>query len=67
MGRGGIYFRQTLPNSDTPRIPAQVPVEQSSRIELHEIESGSVSQMEHVFGADKVVVQTFRFKARELF
>src|SRR5437867_9599022 len=48
MGRGGIYFRQTLPSSsssDTRRIPSEVPETQSSSIEFREIESGSVSQM----------------------
>ncbi len=44
MGRGGIYFRQTLPSSSR-RIPSGVAEEPSSNIELHEIESGSVSQM----------------------
>ena len=48
MGRGGIYFRQTLPSSsssDTHSIPSQVPQEQASSIEFQEIDSGSVSQM----------------------
>lgn len=48
MGRGGIYFRQTLPgssSSDSRRIPSEVPQEQSSSIQFTEIESGSVSQM----------------------
>ena len=48
MGRGGIYFRQTLPSSKKPesrRTPLGVPEERSSSIEFHDIESGSVSQM----------------------
>jgi hypothetical protein len=48
MGRGGIYFRQTLPSSSRstePRVPSDVPAAQSSSIEFTEIESGSVSQM----------------------
>ena len=48
MGRGGIYFRQTLPSSKRPesrRTPLEVREEGSSSIEFHEIESGSVSQM----------------------
>src|SRR5437762_14210175 len=48
MGRGGLYFRQTLPSSKKPesrRTPLGVPEERSSSIELHDIESGSVSLM----------------------
>jgi hypothetical protein len=47
MGRGGIYFRQTLPgpSSNGHRIPSQAPEAQSPSIEFKEIESGSVSQM----------------------
>jgi hypothetical protein len=45
MGRGGIYFRQTLPSSDSRRISSDAPEEQTSSIEFKEIESGSVSQM----------------------
>jgi hypothetical protein len=48
MGRGGIYFRQTLPspsNSNTLRIAPEVPREESSSIQFEEIESGNVSQM----------------------
>jgi len=48
MGRGGIYFRQTLPSSQRPEsrsTPLEVREERSSSIEFHEIESGSVSQM----------------------
>ena len=45
MGRGGLYFRQTIPSSDNRRIPSEVPDEQSSNIDFKEIESGSVSQM----------------------
>ena len=48
MGRGGLYFRQTLPsspNSNDRRNLSEVPEEQSSSIEFKEIESGSVSQM----------------------
>lgn len=48
MGRGGLYFRRTLPSSsssETRRVPSSVPEEQTSSIEFNEIESGSVSQM----------------------
>ena len=45
MGRGGLYFRQTLPSSDNRRTPSEVPEEQSSNIDFKEIESGNVSQM----------------------
>jgi len=45
MGRGGLYFRQTIPNSDSRRIPSEVPEEQSSGFDFKEIESGSVSHM----------------------
>lgn len=45
MGRGGLYFRQTIPSSSSRRIPSEIPEEQSSSIEFKEIESGSVSQM----------------------
>ena len=41
MGRGGIYFRQTLPNNSSSPTPAG----DSSSIAFTEIESGSVSQM----------------------
>jgi hypothetical protein len=44
MGRGGLYFRQTLPSSSNAGRRS-VPVEQSSNINFDEIESGSVSQM----------------------
>jgi hypothetical protein len=47
MGRGGIYFRQTLPSSvnQSQRNPEQAPEEQTSTINFQEIESGNVSQM----------------------
>ena len=48
MGRGGLYFRQTLPSSSSSnehRVPSEVPDQQSSSIEFREIESGSISQM----------------------
>ena len=45
MGRGGIYFRQTLPSPNSRRIPVEPPSERSSSIEFKDIESGSVSQM----------------------
>src|SRR5437764_13687992 len=48
MGRGGIYFRQTLPSSKKPersRTPLGVPEERSSSIEFHCIGRGSVCQM----------------------
>jgi hypothetical protein len=48
MGRGGIYFRQTLPSSsgsDSRKIPSEASEEQSSSIDFKEIESGNVSQM----------------------
>jgi len=45
MGRGGLYFRQTLPSFDNSRIPSEVPEEQLPNVDLKVIESGSVSQM----------------------
>src|SRR5438045_1824443 len=45
MGRGGIYFRQTIPSPVDRRIPSVVPQQRPSNIEFKEIESGSVSQM----------------------
>jgi uncharacterized tellurite resistance protein B-like protein len=45
MGRGGIYFRQTLPSAHSRGITSEVPEQQSSRIDFKEIESGGVSQM----------------------
>ena len=45
MGRGGIYFRQTIPNSDSPQVRSSGQEEQSSEINFQTIESGSVSQM----------------------
>jgi hypothetical protein len=45
MGRGGIYFRQTLPSSHSNGVPTEVPEQQTSSIDFKEIESGSVSQM----------------------
>ena len=44
MGRGGVYFRQTIPSSSDRRIPSEVP-QRASGIEFQEIESGSVNQM----------------------
>lgn len=45
MGRGGIYFRSTIPGPNSRRTPSRVQEEQSSSIEFQEIESGSVSKM----------------------
>jgi len=45
MGRGGLYFRQTLPSSSNAGRSSHIPVGQSSNIDFQEIESGSVSQM----------------------
>src|ERR1700678_3419505 len=45
MGRGGIYFRQTLPSFHGQRTPSEVPEQQTSSVDFNEIESGSVSQM----------------------
>ena len=45
MGRGGIYFRQTLPISNNRRSPPELSQEQPSSIVMQEIESGSVSNM----------------------
>ncbi|HEX3889813.1 MAG TPA: DUF4236 domain-containing protein, partial [Verrucomicrobiae bacterium] len=45
MGRGGLYFRQTIPSSDNRRTPSEVSDEQRSSIDFKEIESGSVSKM----------------------
>ncbi len=45
MGYGGIYFRQTIPRPDNLVTHLDIPPVESSQIEFHEIESGSVSQM----------------------
>src|SRR5207237_2158955 len=45
MGRGGVYFRQTLPGSNGGRQPSESPVGVSSNIEFTDIESSSVGQM----------------------
>ena len=45
MGRGGIYFRQTLPSFGGRKIHSEIPGEQTSSIAFSEIESGSVGQM----------------------
>src|SRR5215471_9612219 len=48
MGRGGIYFRQTLPSASSPddgAVAPRIPEERPSGIKFQEIESGSVSQM----------------------
>jgi len=46
MGRGGIYFRQTLPGSqNSHEVPLRIPNNQSSDVDFVEIDSGSVSPM----------------------
>ena len=67
MGRGGIYFRQTLPSSSSSearRIPSEVPEEQSSSIEFKEIESGSVSQM--VDSSSAALLEEISSKSKKL-
>ena len=64
MGRGGIYFRQTLPSSERQRIPCERPQEQSSSIDFKEIESGSVSQM--VDSSSAALLEEISSKAQKL-
>ena len=45
MGRGGIYFRQTIPSSEQPELRTPVPDRQSSKIAFENVEQGDVSQM----------------------
>ncbi|HSY17531.1 MAG TPA: DUF4236 domain-containing protein [Candidatus Acidoferrales bacterium] len=45
MGRGGIYFRQTLPSLNGHGTLTPTPEVEYSSIEMKEIESGNVSQM----------------------
>lgn len=63
MGRGGIYFRQTIPSSDSRRTPSLVPQEQSS-IDFKEIESGSVSQM--VDSSSAAILDEINSKSRNM-
>src|SRR5450631_4845594 len=66
MGRGGLYFRQTLPSassSNNHRTPSEVPEEQSSSIEFNEIESGSVSQM--VDSSSAALLEEIRSKSKK--
>jgi len=64
MGRGGIYFRQTLPSSDSRRVSSGVPEEESSSIEFKEIESGSVSQM--VDSSSAALLEEINSKSKKL-
>ncbi|HEX3253188.1 MAG TPA: DUF4236 domain-containing protein [Pyrinomonadaceae bacterium] len=70
MGRGGIYFRQTIPSSDSRRTPSLVPQEQSlvpeeqSSIDFKEIESGSVSQM--VDSSSAALLDEINSKSRKM-
>jgi len=70
MGRGGIYFRQTIPSSDSRRTPSLVPQEQSqvpeeqSSIDFKEIESGSVSQM--VDSSSAAILDEINSKSRKM-
>ena len=66
MGRGGIYFRQTLPSassSKSGRVPPDIPPEQSSSIDFQEIESGSVSQM--VDSSSAVLLEEVNSKSKK--
>ena len=67
IGRGGLYFRQTLPSSsssETRRVPSEDPVNQSSSIELNEIESASVSQM--VDSSSAALLEEISSKSKKL-
>jgi len=63
MGRGGIYFRQTLPTLDNRRIPSEVPEEKSSSIDFKEIESANVSQM--VDSSSAALLEEINSKSRK--
>src|ERR1700761_5420662 len=45
MGRGGVYFRQTLPGAARPHSIPQISTENSSDIKMEEVGSGSVGNM----------------------
>jgi hypothetical protein len=45
MGRGGVYFRQTLPSINGGDGSPQATIEPSSGIEFRETEAGIASQM----------------------
>jgi hypothetical protein len=67
MGRGGLYFRQTLPSSsssETRRAHSEVPAEQSSSIEFDEVQSGSVSQM--VDSSSSALLEEISSKSKKL-
>jgi len=64
MGRGGIYFRQTLPSLDNRPIPSEPPSERPSSIEFKDIESGSVSQM--VDSSSAALLEEISSKAKKL-
>lgn len=64
MGRGGIYFRQTLPISDNRRTPPQLPKEQHSSIVMQEIESGSVNNM--VDSSSAALLEEISSKSKKL-
>ena len=64
MGRGGIYYRQTLPGLDSRRIPSEGPAEQSSGIDFKDIGSGSVSQM--VDSSSAALLEEINSKSKKL-
>jgi len=62
MGRGGIYFRQTLPSSPNRQIPP-TPEDAASNIDFKEIESGSVEAM--VDSSSGALLQEINSKAKK--
>src|SRR5437763_1727011 len=63
MGRGGIYFRQTLPSSRNPQMPPAPTEERPSNIDFKEIESGSVEAM--VDSSSEALLQEINSKAKK--
>lgn len=66
MGRGGIYFRQTLPNakpSTSHNLPPKLQEEEPSQITFEEIESGDVNLM--VDSSSSALLEEVNSKAKK--
>jgi len=64
MGYGGVYFRQTIPSPQTRRIPPPIIPQESTSIDLKEIESGDVSQM--VDSSSAALLEEINSKSKKL-
>jgi hypothetical protein len=62
MGRGGLYFRQTLPSYDGQQTPTGTPTDQSS-IQFQGTETASISQM--VDSSSTALLEEISSKARK--